>query len=282
MGRNLGAIYEQLRRMGDGYALIGPPNVPFDQVEDWQDVGAIAGKGTVHPAPKYKEFKGGSPGLIGEVQLEEDGISVDFEMYEFNLANLVKKYGYDATSVALTPASTTAVTFTETKRLWGFNWFHLQHTQLTSQTVTATMGSSTPVSAVENVDFQLDRKRGLVRRMPGGAILPGVEVTFSGKYLPPEQGVNTFTRGRSIEVPKYAVKYCVQMTDTKRFTLNIYRGFFSGADAVDFASNDYHKMKWTITAMEDYTRLLDDCLFGFEEEVYYLPTADVGQGTLPQ
>ena len=281
--RPLGPIYEKTRRMGDGYLLLGPPNVAFDAVTNWDDVGAIAGKGTVHPGAKDKEFKGGSPGIIGEAQFEEDGISVEFELYEFTLANLIKKLGFDPTDISFAAGSSTPVAFSEKKKLWGYNQFHLLHPNISVTAVTGSSNRSTPTTVVEGVDFAVDRPRGLVRRLPGSGILPGEIVTFEGTCIPPAQGVNTYTRGRSSEVVKYAAKYCIPMDDMSRLILNMYRIYFKGgSDPIDLVSNDYHKMKWMLVAMEDYTRDLDDNLYSWEEEVYYLPTADVGHGTMPQ
>jgi len=289
-------IFDNALDFGNAYVLLGPPDVAFDQVPNWQEIGAIGGAGQFHPQPKHLTLPGGSPATTGAVGRVSDDYSFEFECYELNINNIILKYGYDggANPGTMNPQSTeplpsayadsTPVGYPttgdtvditgEAKIFYGYNWFHLLGRNLTAAAVTGMQGLTTLTEwDGTSGDFQVDRRRGFIRRVPGGQIIPGEPCTFDYVKTSPPQGIVSYKRGLSTHVPKYAAKFCVPTSDTTATVYDCYKGYFESTEPVTYDVKEFRKMKMMFKGMPDFTRLQDEgIMWDVNEEVWYLAT----------
>jgi hypothetical protein len=284
-GANLmGPIFDKAMRAGNGYMLIGPPDTEYDDVPNWQEVGAVAGNGVIHPAPVVKELKGGYPEAIGAISRGEEGYTVEWECVEITLPQILFKYGYDWTAIENeqpagfpTTGDTIAVT-AERKILYGYNWFHLQNTNIQTPVV-AEAQEATPVELQiydpENPeaggDIQIDYLRGRVRRIPGGVSTSGVAIDFDYSYISSPQGINRYSIGLNSDVATYPFQFVVPQDATTRLIFKGYKAYAKAGEGQTYGT-DFWRAKITLMGMMSFRRLPDDCISGWEEEVYYYAT----------
>lgn len=262
MSRIPGVIKESRINQGDGYLLIGTANTAHD-VKDLQDSGAIAGPASWQLGRNTNFFEGGYPAMevVGRYSKRQTRLTV--VLYEWSLSGLKWKLGLGQSTASLGGGTQTVTK--EKKKLSGNNWFHLSGVDLTNGTVVVKSTDATPVTFVENTDYEIHYARGLIRRKSGTAIADGSTPEIDFSWTRPAS--TTFAGGFDSPVPDYyPLRYVVPIRKNRRKIVDFYKAIPIEDSAQEYSAEGWHMLKLTFACLPDLTKDPDVCVWNITHE----------------
>ena len=242
-----GVMYGKRINLGRGYALVGPANTSHN-ANDLQQIGAMDSQATILVKAGKKIFE--AEGKKVEERITSQELRLEVTVRELSLDVVKMKLGWPGTIGSI--AAGIVIVASEYKRLQGTNWHHLEGINVHEVDFTAQTATATPTSLTEDVDFEVHRARGLVRRLASGAIADGDYVDFGYKWNRP--ATQTLSGGTNSDPDYYPVRYVVPQKKDKRMIFDGYRMLPNGDESMDFKSDDWHGCKLVFDGFADPER----------------------------
>jgi len=263
MSRHIEEIHNDKNiHLGGGMLFLGDKNTSFDEL-DLYSVGCIQADATLTITTTKTKFPAGSPSALIKQDIKDLGMKLVVTLQEFEINKFNKVLGGLWTVTSTTPYLESVVD--ETIYLYGNNWHHTQGHSFTNDPVTASLNVYGGASYTENIDFEIDRTRGLIRRINNN-IPEGQEISINYTWSKPTR------KTMGIGIPDdclgyYPVRFVVPKCDHTNRIFDMFKAYIDNDEFVlDFSNENFTKLQVTFNGAQDLTRTPSQSIGRYIEE----------------